>query len=434
MRTLVKRSAVALAVAIAWLAAPASAAVTYDFTLIADTTGPFSGFGRFVSINNAGTVAFNAGLDAGGVGFFTGSGGAVTTIADSNGPISTFTGGVAVINDAGTVAFFAVLDSGVRGIFAGNGGPLTTIADSAGDFDTGFGNPSINHSGVVAFSATLDAGGQGIFTGSGGATTTIATVPGPFLLGPLLSNPMINDAGTVAFNARHGDPCPFSCIFSILTGDGGPLTTIASTTSGFTILGAPPAINNAGTVAFRGFNPSGGIFTGEGGPITTVADSSGPLNIVLANREVAINNLGEVAFLANLDAGGDCILTGPDVVNDRVICQGDSLFGTTIGNSAFPVLTTGNLGFFRDGLNDSGELSFWAQLTDGRQVVVRATPETAAAVPAPGTLVMLVLAAVPPIVWRARRRTAACGPWAAVRRSGPRCRHEETLTGLRRPG
>lgn len=58
-----------------WVVALASAAVApiaYEFTLIADTTGPFSGFGSSVSINNAGTVAFNAGPDAGGEGIFTG--------------------------------------------------------------------------------------------------------------------------------------------------------------------------------------------------------------------------------------------------------------------------------------------------------------------------------------------------------------------------
>jgi hypothetical protein len=379
----------------AFAPAPAAAPISYDFALIADTSGAFSGFGSSVSINNAGTVAFNAGLDAGGIGFFTGSGGPITTIADSNGPISTFTGGVAVINDSGTVAFFATLDTGVRGIFAGNGGPLTTIADASGAFGTGFGfTPSINNAGTVAFSATLDAGGQGIFIGSGGATTTISSVPGPVLLGPLLSDPAINDAGMVAFRARHGASCPPACIFSIFTGDGGPLTTIATTGSGggFTILGSPPAINDAGTVAFRGSNPLGGVFTGTGGPTMTIADSSGPLNIVLANHNVAINDIGTVALLANLDAGGDCILTGPDVDDDVVICQGDALFGSTIGHPTFSSLTTGNLGFFRDGLNDDGELAFWARLVDGRQVVGRATPSGVppGTVPEPHALILLV--------------------------------------------
>jgi hypothetical protein len=402
MRATFRRMATALVTAIAWAALSASAAAsTYQFSLIADTSGPFNGFGQFVSINNNGTVAFNAGLDAGGIGFFTGSGGPITTIADSNGPISTFTGGVGVINDSGTVAFFATLDTGVRGIFAGNGGPLTPIATQGPVFTTAFGFvPSINNSGVVAFSGGLVAGQQGIFTGSGGAVGTISTVNGPILQGPLLSDPTINDAGTVAFRARLGNSPSFT--FSIFTGNGGPLTTIASTTSGFTILGSPPAINDAGTVAFRGSNPFGGIFTGAGGSITTVADSSGPLNIVLANHNVAVNDSGDVAFLANLDAGGDCILTGPNVVDDVVICQGSALFGSTIGHPTLPFLTTGNVGFFRDGLNDSGQLAFWARLTDGRQVVVRATPLDAATVPEPGALAM-VASGVPMILLAARR-------------------------------
>jgi len=391
-----KRSILAFALVLCglahdWFVAPKHAqSLAYEFTLIADTSGsfgPFTGLGSMPTINNAGTVAFMAG-GGGVIRFLTGSGGSITTIADSTGPISTFTGPVAVINDSGTVAFFATLDTGVRGIFAGTGGSLTTIADSSGAFGTGFGfTPSINNAGTVAFSATLDAGGQGIFTGSGGATNTIATVSGPLILGPLLSDPAINDDGTVAFRARLGTSPLFT--FTIFTGDGGALTTIATTESGggFTILGSPPAINDSGTVAFRGSNPLGGIFTGAGGPITTIADSSGPLNIVLANHNVAINDLGEVVFLANLDAGGDCILTGPDVVNDKVICQGDALFGSTIGHPTFPFLTTGNLGFFRDGLNDSGELAFWARLTDGRQVIVRATP--VGAVPEPATVLLV---------------------------------------------
>jgi hypothetical protein len=216
-----------------------------------------------------------------------------------------------------------------------------------------------------------------------------------------LSNPAINDAGTVAFWARLGTSPSFT--FSIFTGDGGPLTTIATTGSGggFTLLGQVPAINDAGTVAFKGSNP-GGFFTGAGGPTTTIADSSGPLNIALANQSIALNNLGEVAFLAGLDAGGDGIFTGPDIIDDKVIGQGDALFGSTIGHPTFPFLTTGNLGFFRDGINDSGELAFWARLTDGRQVIVRATPMAAAAVPAPGTLALFAagLAGLGLVRWR----------------------------------
>ena len=74
-------------------------------------------------------------------------------------------------------------------------------------------------------------------------------------------------------------------------------------------------------------------------------------------------------------------------------------------------MTTGNLQFFRDGLNDSGELAFWARLTDGREIVVRATPLVAASVPEPGTLGML--AAGLPVTLLACRRLRRRPPGAA---------------------
>jgi len=66
-------------------------AVSYTFTKIADSTGPFSSFGP-PSVNDRGVVAFWARLDSGLEGMFTGEGTGTTTIADtdSTGPISFF--------------------------------------------------------------------------------------------------------------------------------------------------------------------------------------------------------------------------------------------------------------------------------------------------------------------------------------------------------
>jgi hypothetical protein len=367
--------------ACAWVTAPApavGAATSYEFTLIADTvTGPFKSLSRTPSINNNGTVAFQAGwagtYPGGRIAIYTGSGGTLTTIVDSaDGVFYYFNlGGNPMINDSGTVAFFGTLnETGERGIFTGDGTSTTTIA-LVGDTYSNFSLiPAINDNGVVAFQASLTAGGQGIFTVDGATTTTIATTTTNSL-----GAPEINNAGEVAYWQRSGtSPGPFT--FGIFKGDGSSTTTIAQTGSGssFFNVGSYPGINDDGTVAFVGtILGAQGIFTGSGGLTTKIVDSTGPFSAsFFSGNYHSINKSGKVAFQIGLDAGGDGIFVGPDV--QRVIGQGDALFGSTVGHPTLPFLTTGNIGFFRDGLNDSGQLTFWARLTDGREVIARATP------------------------------------------------------------
>ncbi len=361
--------------------------ISYDFILIADTAGPFSGLGAPI-INNAGTVAFNANLDVGGGGIFIGSGGPVTTLYDAAGPL--MNPSLSSINDAGTVAFSAFLGGDDFGIFTGNGGPTTTIAATAGPF-LSFGGLSINNAGTVAFSAFLDAGGDGmfIFTGSGGPTTAIG---GPF---GGLSPPFINDAGTVAFFAVDLD----GRNRGIFTGSGGPIATIADTSGPFSNFGlfGSVSINNAGTVAFGATLDAGGqgIFTGNGGATTTIADTNGPFRAFFSS---SINNSGTVAFDAALvPIASRGIFTGPDPVADRVIGTGDTLFGSTV------------LGLFFDqeGLNDHGQIAFFARLADGRQVIVRADPQV---IPEPSTLALLGIGTVGLLGYAWRRRNARPRP------------------------
>jgi hypothetical protein len=351
------------------------APLAYDFTLIAQPSGSFTGFSRTPTINDAGTVAFQAG-GGGAITVLTGSGGPTTTIVTStDGVFSTFSlGATPVINDAGTVAFFGTLAAtGDRGFFTGAGGAITTIVTTGSTFSNFGFTPSFNNAGTVAFTATLAAGGQGVFTGAGGSTATIATTSTN-----LLANPAINDTGTVAYWERLGAfPGPFT--FGIFTGTGGPTTTIAQTGSGFFLMNQVPAINDSGTVAFGAtFLGGSGIFTGTGGATTKLVDDTGPFGgFVLPPSNFALNDSGEIAFQVGLDAGGSGIFTGPNVTNDTVIRTGNALFGSTVTD----------LGFFRDGLNDTGALAFWANLSDGRQVIVRATPLTS--VPEPATLLVL---------------------------------------------
>jgi hypothetical protein len=83
-----------------------------------------------------------------------------------------------------------------------------------------------------------------------------------------------------------------------------------------------------------------------------------------------LNNGGDVAFHGTLDDGTSGIFVGPDATIDRVVAVGDTLDGATVQN----------LTFCEEGLNDSGQLGFIAQLDDPgspvgfRMAVFRATP------------------------------------------------------------
>jgi hypothetical protein len=118
-------------------------------------------------------VAFFGTLKSGVKGIFTGDGGAVTTVADDSGPFDAFdvpgtiTFSAPAINDAGLVVFQAGLDAGGQGIFTGNdpaadkviqiGDPLFGSTVSGLAFVRG-----LNNSGDIAFFYELNSGTEGI--------------------------------------------------------------------------------------------------------------------------------------------------------------------------------------------------------------------------------------------------------------------------------
>ncbi len=324
------------------------------------------------SINAEGTVAFEALLRTRVEGVFTGNGGPLTTIATNAppSPISQFGPGQFAgpsINAEGTVAFRGVLSGGGFGIFASNGGSLSPIADTSGSFSSLQGT-AINSLGAVAFGADLRIGGSLILTGSGGPLTTIAEISG------LSGGTSINDRGTVAFATNPTTPGA-----GLFSGNGGPLTTIVALNQSDLSQVTNHSINNNGSVAFEASLQAGGtaIFKGSGGPIITIADSRGPFSFLFGP---STNDEGTVAFLAGLDAGGAGIFIGPDVEADKVIATGDRLFGSPVS-------------FFEFGggqsLNNTGQITFRAGLSDGRVVLVRADP-----VPEPSSLILFALGAL----------------------------------------
>ncbi len=319
----------------------------YTFATISDQV---VFLGPAASINDSGTVAFAAVLDAGQLGVFTGDGGALTIVADNTSQFSGFLS--PSINDQGAVAFKADLAAGGSGVFAVSNGNLITIAQTGTQFNQLASFASINNSGTVAFRAALTASGSGIFTGDGGALTTIAD-PSSGLSGFTIF-PVINDAGTVAFNGSG----------ALYTATNGVYTLIAEATGDPVRFESPVfSMNNNGEVAFEGEFTSGAhaVFVGNGSSVTAIVDTDGPY---ASFGNESINAGGSVVFQASTDAGGLGIFSGPDPVHNKIIATGDALNGSTV--------VTLSLG--REGLNDNGQVAFYAELADGRHGIFRADP------------------------------------------------------------
>jgi hypothetical protein len=375
--------ACAAAVAILTALAPPALAQEYTFTKLADSTEdnfePFS-FGC-ASINAGGDVAFRAGRLAAD-GFNTTPGiyrvnavdGSITTIAEDAKRFN-FIGRNPSMNDLGQVSFAARIDGGKKedteSILRGSGKKLTTIASTADEFNLFGFDTSISNSGEVAFKAELDEEfnfDEGLFSGSGRGTTTHYLSSTSQFDGDD-SRPSINNLGDIAF----AESIDFDD--GIFAGREGVFRTIEAPDPSVSV--QEPTYNDSGTATYERsfFDEANQEFVSEivkndGVQRTTVADTRGAFGS-FGFRPPAINNAGDVAFAATLDDFvTEGIFTGGDPVTDRVIATGDTLDGRTVQG----------LTFCEEGLNDSGQLGFIATLEDAespngfRMAVFRATP------------------------------------------------------------
>ena len=144
--------------------------LSYTFTPIADTSpdSPYSGLVVGQAINDLGQVAFVAVLKSGGQAIYrTEADGRLTTIAQTDGLIRDFYLSP-YMNDSGTVSFGANLTDGRQAVFTGSGEALTRIADTepASPFSS-IPNPAqrMDEDGVVYFRATLTIGPHGLLRG-----------------------------------------------------------------------------------------------------------------------------------------------------------------------------------------------------------------------------------------------------------------------------
>ena len=341
----------------------------FSFKSIADTGGMFQQFDkkRTLSLNNQDTVAFWGTFDNGHQGIFTGNGTALSFLSTSksrNLGIIEF-GAKPSINSANTVAFLGTHRDHFQRLFIQGKGLAQAIATEHGPFHH-FGEPSINGQGTVVFLAGLQGHGGGIFSLHNGKVQTIANTEGHF--SGFFEQPMINEKGTIVFTGKlHNGKT------GIYTSKDGHLTSIVETSERYKGFGAP-TVNDRGTVAFWACmdqqQPScpqdsiakQGVFIGNGGRITTVATSEGPFR---AFGNPSINNKGQVAFVGTLDSGVTGIFTGPHPVRDQVIKTGDPLMGSQVHSLQ---LMQGVR------INDNHTIAFFAQLTNGIEGIFLATP------------------------------------------------------------
>lgn len=342
--------------------------LSYSLTDVADTSpgGLYSALPVGQAVNDLGQVAFVAVLNSGGQAIYrTDADGGLTTIAHTDALLIKDFYLSPYMNDAGTVSFGADLRDGKQAIFTGSGGALTRIADS--ESGSLFGSlpapaPRIGSDGTVVFQAILTSGVKGFFSGDGGPITTLYVTGGEFSVFP----------GSPASQV-HGDLMAFRATLTggpdgVFRGDGlhtDTIVTVGATYSSF----LASEINDEGTVGINANLTAGGqaLVMAKDGTLTTFMDTSGPYSR-FAEGKFSISNLPGAVFGADLKAGGTGIFDGPDPAVDKILAKDDALFGSTV--VGFPT------NFLNPrGLNNVGQVVFRVNLADGRTVLVRADPD-----------------------------------------------------------
>ncbi|MBI5395066.1 MAG: PEP-CTERM sorting domain-containing protein [Verrucomicrobia bacterium] len=366
--------------------ATVASAANYSFTKIADDAdGTLNTFRPAGGVNAAGTVVFSALGTNDTAGIYTGSGGAVTTVAQASHFDLGYDWG-AVINNAGGIAYLQHNGYGTNGnpnsvVYNAGGGPVV-VASGTGSPYINVNPPALNNGGTVAFGASA-ATSFSLFTHTAGTTTERyhSDANSIYFYG-LSTFVHLNDSGTLAFNGTIGPGA--QQVNGIFKGPGGSFTTIAvenDSTNQFIALSPAPALNNAGVVVFQatklsGFTTTTGIYSGNGGPLTTYADTAGPYSTIY---NPAISDGVVVAFRADTDTfindGPNGIFTGTNPLTDHVVRIGDQLF---------PGLYVTDL-FYDGAINEHGQIAFRYTVqsfdhTITRSGVALATPDTSAPV------------------------------------------------------
>ena len=334
-------------------------------------------------------------------------------IVDNNGDLATLS--APSINDSGTIALFGTLDDGDRGIFTFDDELTPVVRDSEldGEFASLGENISLNNNGSLVYTVENFVPPEGfgavdLILNQNGLITTLDTLEiFNSQENRKYNNFTVNDNEVVFANSAQltfiGLFRPLELFFpdgtsEIIATAGGPPRAPAE----FSRIGLGD-VNNQNTVAYIASIPAENgtsVYTTDGRviPLSTANLGGGPADeqkdIVIndsgeifvnfeqpsgkeelfqisANDEltsltstdglfdnfddIALNNEGQIAFGAVLDDGTEGIFTGIEPESDRLIAVGDPLSGSTVVD----------LEFDTEGLNNSGIISFQAELADG---------------------------------------------------------------------
>ena len=291
--------------------------------------------------------------------------------------------------------------------------PGVTVAPGFGVFlSTGM-RPSLNNLGDMVFSALVRTPpgasrsqdvGEGIFVMDHNGQVTKVMVPGDPAPGggkfDFAQNPWINDRGDIAFGAHVAgeeciNPSMFGCNESVyLKRANGPIESIAhqgeqGPLSVRYYFAWGPLLNNRGDLIFmgdllpsHGLRASRGIFLHSGGltvPIAVPADiMPDGRKILTVNPSLTIgnyflNNHGDISFNASLENGESAFYVYSQGLLHLAAGTGTVIPGEGTISSVGSFLGNGGA------LNDSGQIFFWATLTDGKGVLLLATPDSSAA-------------------------------------------------------
>lgn len=387
-------------------------------------------------LDSHGDLAFTVDLSTGGEGVFLlkhGPGLPMLALARAaqpapgGGTLDGVTLGFTAINDSGDVAFafglkpmnapelkgfykaglyrYSSADQKLTAIVV----PGLTIAPGFGPFQSIGTHASLNKSGQIVFAGLVrtmaglrpaNGFGQGIFSADRNGSITKVVAPGDPAPGggkfDFAQNPWINDKKDVAFGAHVADEeCVVmmssgACLESVYVKDGanGSIQSIAhqgdQEPSGRFYRGAwGPVVNNRGDVVFMGeLMPLPGVTSARGVYLhsrgVTVAIAT-PGDVMPDHRKLvtvnpgrgvgnySLNNRGDVSFNARLENNESGLY---------VYSQGLLHLVAGTGTELPSIGTIANVASLINGgtLNDAGQIFFWATMTDGKGVLLLATP------------------------------------------------------------